>query len=129
MLRGAIEVATPKRIAGWMISSAGTLSDKVVLAFSGARCVGAGSVSVFRPDLVAPDLGDGFSGFDFAIELRDGESVESVVVKLELCDAALIQAASEVVARAARPAVLTTPMHRHDAQERRGAALPLARRA
>ena len=116
MLRGAIEIARRDRVSGWLISAAGPLRGETVLAFVGRRCVGSGQVSVFRADLNAPDLGDGFSGFDFPIELQDGEAVESVVIRLELCDPVLVQDGSQVVASSAlRPTDFTMPVQRRGA--------------
>ncbi len=97
MIRGAIEVAQKDRVAGWIYCEAETLRERLVLAFSGARCVGAGKVDRFRKDLFEADLGDGYCGYDFAINLEIGETIGSVVVKLQNSDAALISGESLIV--------------------------------
>ena len=51
VIRGAIEVAQDKLVSGWIYSSVVGLRDTLVLAFSGARCVGSGRVEIFRQDL------------------------------------------------------------------------------
>ena len=97
MIRGAIEIADPKRVVGWMVSSAASLRGKTVLAFSGEQCVGSGMVEVFRGDLLRANLGDGYAGFDFPIALLPDQDAASVVVRLENSDAAILQAGCEVV--------------------------------
>ena len=97
MLRGAIEVADQSHVSGWIVSSAGQLRGHVILAFSGKRCVGAGTVEIFRQDLLMANVGDGYAGFDFPIELAADQDPASVVVRLKLCDAVLLQAGCEVV--------------------------------
>ena len=110
MIRGAIEVAEPERVAGWIVSSAASLRGQIVLAFSGANCVGAGTVSVFRRDLLLANLGDGHAGFDFPIALLSDQDVASVVIRLEHCDAAILQAGCEVVR--AEPAKVSNRLRR-----------------
>ena len=91
MIRGSIEVASHTHISGWIHAETGTARDRLILAFAGERCVGAGKVDRFRRDLLDANLGDGYCGFDFPIKLNDGEAVGSVIVKLQNSDAALIQ--------------------------------------
>jgi hypothetical protein len=69
----------------------------LILAFVGDRCVGAGKVDRFRKDLFDAQLGDGHCGFDFAIKLNDDEPTAAVTVKLQNCDAALIQPEARLV--------------------------------
>jgi len=97
VIRGAIEVATPTLVSGWIYCKAASLRDHLVLAFVGARCVGTGKVEIYRKDLHEAKLGDGYCGFHFPIALKDGEQPASVVVRLQESDAALIQSASRVV--------------------------------
>jgi hypothetical protein len=97
MIRGAIEVATPALVSGWIYCKAATLRDNLVLAFVGTRCVGSGRIEIFRKDLLDAKLGDGFGGFHFPIALHEGEAPASVVVRLQDSDASLIQAKSRVV--------------------------------
>ncbi len=97
MIRGAIEIAEPARVVGWIVSSATSLRGQTVLAFSGVQCVGAGAVNVFRQDLLMADLRDGHAGFDFPIALSSDQDIASVVIRLEHCDAAILQAGCEVV--------------------------------
>jgi hypothetical protein len=84
-------------VAGWIYCSADVVHDKLILAFVGARCVGAGKVDRFRQDLLDAKLDAGFCGFDFAIDLAPGENLGAVVVKLQNADAALIQHTSRLV--------------------------------
>jgi hypothetical protein len=97
MIRGSIEVARRTQVSGWIHAELGTVRDRLILAFSGDRCVGAGKVDRFRKDLLEAKLGDGYCGFDFPIILNDDEGAGSVIVKLQNSDAALIQAASRLV--------------------------------
>ena len=97
MIRGSIEVAQSTRVAGWIYSSADTVRDKLILAFVGQRCVGAGKVDRFRKDLLEAKLGDGYCGYDFPIKLNDDENLGAVVVKLQNADAALIQSTSRMI--------------------------------
>jgi hypothetical protein len=97
MIRGALEVANQVEVSGWLYSSQLDLRGTVVLAFSGGRCLGAGSIEVFREDLLAAQLGDGMHGFRFPIDGR-GVDPGSIVVRLEGSDLTLLQPYS-VVAR------------------------------
>ncbi len=72
-------------------------------------CVGAGMVEVFRRDLLMANLGDGYAGFDFPIALAEGQDIASVVIRLEQCDAAILQAGSKVVRAQAEAAVQPQP--------------------
>jgi hypothetical protein len=91
MLRGSIEIAHRNRVSGWIYSSSAPVRDKLILAFVGERCVGAGKVDRFREDLLEAKLGDGYCGYDFPIHLNDGENLGAVVIRLQNSDAALIQ--------------------------------------
>ena len=97
MIRGSIEVAQRTHVSGWIHADTGTVRDRLILAFAGARCVGAGKVDRFRADLLEAELGDGYCGFDFTIKLDDDEAVGSVVVRLQNSDAALIQRDSVLI--------------------------------
>jgi hypothetical protein len=97
MIRGSIEIASRAQISGWIYAEPGTVRDRLILAFVGERCVGAGKVDLFRKDLFDAQLGDGFCGFDFAIKLNDDEATASVIVKLQNSDAALIQRDTRVL--------------------------------
>lgn len=97
MIRGCIEVAEATRVAGWIYAGSESLRDRLVLAFVGTRCAGAGKVDRFRKDLLDAGLGDGYCGFDFAVHLEPDETPGSLVVRLQNSDAALIQPASRVV--------------------------------
>jgi hypothetical protein len=91
LIRGSIEVARRNRVAGWIYSSAEPLRDKLILAFVGQRCVGAGKVDRFRKDLLEAKLGDGYCGYDFPIVLHDDENLGAVVIRMQNSDAALVQ--------------------------------------
>ncbi len=91
VIRGSIEIARRAQVAGWIHADSGTVRDRLILAFAGTRCVGAGKVDRFRRDLLDAELGDGYCGFDFPIKLNDDEAVGSVIVRLQNSDAALIQ--------------------------------------
>ena len=99
MIRGAIEVVTEERISGWIYSGAVLASGTLALAFCGSRCVGSGKISLFRQDIADAGLGDGYSGFDFNISLKPDEDVASIVIKLQLCDFALLQRTSIVTSQ------------------------------
>jgi hypothetical protein len=96
VIRGAIEVATPTLVSGWIYSKHLSLRDHLVQAFVGPRCVGAGRVEIYRKDLHEAKLGDGYCGFHFPINLEPDEHPASVVVRLEESDASLMQPASRV---------------------------------
>jgi len=97
MMRGSIEVAHRNRVAGWIYSSSDTVRDKLIMAFVGVRCVGAGKVDRFRKDLLEAGLGDGFCGYDFPIVLEAGENLGAVVIRLQNADAALIQSNTRLI--------------------------------
>ncbi len=96
VIRGAIETAQDRLVSGWIYCKAHPLRDQLVLAFSGARCVGTGKVEIFRKDLADAGLGDGYCGFHFPVALEKGEHPASLVVRLADSDMALIQAGSRV---------------------------------
>ena len=54
-------------------------------------------MEVFRRDLLMANLGDGYAGFDFPIALSEGQDLASVVIRLEHCDAAILQSGTSVV--------------------------------
>jgi hypothetical protein len=91
MIRGSIEVARRTQVSGWIYAETGTVRDRLILAFAGDRCIGAGKVDRFRKDLLEAKLGDGYCGFEFPIKLNDDESLGAVIVKLQNSDVALIQ--------------------------------------
>ena len=97
MIRGSIEIVQRTQIAGWIYAETGSVRDRLILAFVGDRCVGAGKVECFRKDLFDAQLGDGYCGFDFFIKLDDEESTAAVTVKLQNSDAALIQRHARLV--------------------------------
>jgi hypothetical protein len=96
VIRGAIEVATPTLVSGWIYCKPISLRDQLVLAFVGTRCVGTGKVEIYRKDLHEAKLGDGYCGFHFPIALQGGEQPAAVVVRLQESDASLLQANSRV---------------------------------
>jgi hypothetical protein len=91
MIRGSIEVARRTQVSGWIYAETGTVRDRLILAFAGDRCVGAGKVDRFRKDLLEAKLGDGYCGFEFPIKLNDDERLGAVILKLQNSDVALIQ--------------------------------------
>jgi hypothetical protein len=97
VIRGSIEIVRRDHISGWIHAETGTLRDRLVLAFAGDRCVGAGKADRFRKDLLDAALGDGCCGFDFPIVLRDDDRLGSVTIRLQNSDAALIQRTTRLV--------------------------------
>lgn len=97
MIRGSIELARRTRIAGWIYAEAGGVRDRLVLAFAGERCVGAGKVDRFRKDLLDAALGDGYCGFDFPIDLDEADDLGAVTIKLQNSDVALIQRTARLI--------------------------------
>ncbi len=53
------------------------------------------------------NLGDGYAGFDFPIALSEGQDIASVVIRLDHCDAAILQSGTAVVRSQAEAPVLT----------------------
>jgi hypothetical protein len=96
VIRGAIEVATPTLVSGWLYCKLVSLRDQLVLAFVGPRCVGTGKVEIYRKDLHEAKLGDGYCGFHFPIALQPGEVPAAVVVRLQESDVSLLQPNSRV---------------------------------
>ena len=97
MIRGSIEVARRTQVSGWIHAESGPVRDRLILAFAGERCVGAGKVDRFRKDLLEAKLGDGYCGFDFPIRLNDDEKLGAVSVKLQNADVALLQRTTRLV--------------------------------
>jgi hypothetical protein len=97
MIRGSIEVARRTQVSGWIYAETGTVRDRLILAFAGDRCVGAGKVDRFRKDLLEAKLGDGYCGFDFPIKLNDDEALGAVIIKLQNSDVALIQRDTKLI--------------------------------
>ena len=69
MLRGAIELATPVRVSGWIYTAVTSMEGLLVQAFVDSECVGEGTLGLPRDDLAAAGLGDGRCGFSFPISL------------------------------------------------------------
>ena len=103
MIRGAIDLVTNDRVQGWLFSSEVSLRDRTVLAFVGRRCVGAGTLGVFRNDLKAAGLGDGYSGFAVRITLAGPAELSSIVIRLENSDLTLLQPETAVISAKVAP--------------------------
>lgn len=91
MIRGAIETIDDQHIQGWVYSPIAPVRGLKLLAFHGNRCAGAGVVDIFRADLVAAGLGDGFGGFRFGYSLRPGEYARRLTLRFENSDFDLLQ--------------------------------------
>ena len=91
-------MADDTHVAGWLYSPSMDLHGKVVLAFSADRCIGVGTIEIFREDLLTAGLGHGKHGFRFPIDAR-GVVPGSVVVRLEGSDLSLLHGGSQVLAR------------------------------
>ena len=96
MIQGAIEVANKLTVQGWLYCSALPLRGTVVLAFVDDRCVGSGTIDLFRQDLKEAGLGDGYSGFAIPIMLSNPTEVKSLVVRIENSDLTLLQKGASV---------------------------------
>lgn len=96
MIKGAIEAVSPQGVSGWMYSSALKLRDALVLAFVGEACVGSGRLDRFRQDLADVGFDDGYLGFSFPIALPAGADTAAVVVRLDGCEAVLVQRRSRI---------------------------------
>jgi hypothetical protein len=103
MIRGALEVADDKIVAGWLYSATIDLNGRLVQAFSAGRCIGTGKIELFRADLKAVGFGHGKYGFHFPID-TSGVEPGSTVVRLEGSDLSLLHGASKVVAGKLAPA-------------------------
>lgn len=99
MILGAIEEVEPNAVAGWIYVRNADLRDATVLAFLDSQCVGSGRVGLFREDLKAAGLGDGHLGFRFGITLPRPADALRVTVRLEGCEAVLLQADAHVGSR------------------------------
>lgn len=109
MMRGAIDLVQPQRIAGWIYCGPVATAAPTVLAFVDGRCVGAGRIDLVREDLKQAGLGDGRLGFSFPIQVADEADLARVVVKLEGSDFALLQKGAKVARREAGPERLADP--------------------
>ncbi len=114
MLRGAIDLATPTRLGGWVFCEGVSLRDHTVLAYLDDICIGTGRIDKFRQDLADAGLGDGLLGFNFAIGLEQPEDLARVVIRLDGSDAVILQSQGRIAAAALEPkaAVLPLPTHR-----------------
>ncbi|MFZ4407539.1 MAG: hypothetical protein ACOYOH_09365 [Paracraurococcus sp.] len=99
MIRGNVDNVTETSIAGWVYADTASVRDRMVLAFVGDQCVGAGRVEHFRQDLADAGLTDGVLGFDFPILLAAADDRPRVTVRLEGSDAVLLQPGSCVASR------------------------------
>ena len=97
MIRGALETASRSNVSGWLYSKAFNLHGQLLLAFAGKRHVGSGRIELFRKDILEAGLGDGYSGFYFPVDLRPSEHPESITIRLEACDLALLHPASVIL--------------------------------
>lgn len=97
MFKGAVEGVTEEAAFGWMYSSTEGLRDRLVLAFHGEKCIGAGRIEIFREDLASAGLGDGYLGYHFGIDSPGRSALREVVLRLDGSDAVFIQRGSRVV--------------------------------
>jgi hypothetical protein len=97
MIRGAIEIANRSIISGWLYGEGIALRGQLVLAFVGKRHVGTGKIELFRKDIKDAGLGDGYSGFYFPVTLLPGEQPETIVVRLDQSDLALLHKESAII--------------------------------
>jgi hypothetical protein len=96
MIRGAIEVAGPTSVIGWMYCADLSLTDQTVVAYISDRSIGSGKIDIYRPDLHRVGLNDGMCGFNFRVRTVDGDPLGSIVVKLQKCDMFLAQRGSSI---------------------------------
>lgn len=96
IMRGAIDQVSVDNVAGWLYSEAGPLRGHTVLALIDDECVGAGTVDIFRPDLMDAGLGDGYSGFDIRIIVPRAGDEQRLVVKLDGSDLVLLQPSARI---------------------------------
>lgn len=104
MIRGAIESVIGNKISGWIYAPAESFRGSKVLAFVDEECVGGGVVELYRPDLAAAGLGDGYLGFSFWVTLRSRRDAGRIVIRLEGSDAVLLQRQSRVADGAVKEA-------------------------
>lgn len=102
MIRGAIEVASPTIVSGWIYCSEFDLQGQSVFGYVGKRCIGSGKIYIYRKDLHDAGLGDGMCGFHFQVKLEDGEALDSIVVRLHKSDLFLAQPSSVITGGTAR---------------------------
>lgn len=83
MIRGHIDFVSRTRVEGWILGEGVPLAGATVLAFVDEACVGAGTVDVFRQDLVDAGLGDGIAGFGFSIWLEPWQDARILDIRLD----------------------------------------------
>jgi hypothetical protein len=91
MIRGAIEVAGPGSVVGWIYCAEISLTDQTVVAYIGDRSIGSGKIDIYRLDLHKVGLGDGMCGFNFRVRTIEGDNLGSIVVRLQKSDLFLTQ--------------------------------------
>ncbi len=97
MIRGAVEQVSSSAVSGWIYAGEDSVNGKLILAFVGKECVGAGRVEIFRQDLFDAGLGDGFLGYSFPIKLHSSADAGSVLIRLDSDEAFFIYKASIVI--------------------------------
>lgn len=90
-IRGAIELVLNDLVAGWISSTTRDLRDARVLAFLGTDCIGAGNISIHRPDIEAVGFGNGWAGFAVPTGQVPDARLNEVYVKLEGEDLILVR--------------------------------------
>lgn len=96
MIIGTIETCSEGEIGGWIHSRSADLRGETVLAYLDGICVGSGVIGLFREDLLAAGLDDGYLGFRFAVTFDRPSDCGRVVVALANSQAVLLQQGATV---------------------------------
>jgi hypothetical protein len=102
MIRGAIEVAGPGSVVGWMYCADVPLIGQTVVAYIGDRSIGSGKIDLYRPGLHRVGLGNGTCGFNFRVRTTEADNLGSIVVRLQRSDLILAQPGRVIMDGAAK---------------------------
>ena len=86
MIKGNIDFFSHTEVRGWVHSQNFSADDIEVSAYVKDLCVGQGTLDVYRQDLIEAGLGDGWSGFEFKIQIPFDADIRDFNIRLPDCD-------------------------------------------
>lgn len=86
MIKGNIDFFSYTEVRGWIHSQNFSADNTEVSAYVKDLCVGQGTLDVYRQDLVEAGLGEGWSGFEFKIQIPFDVDIRDFIIRLPHCD-------------------------------------------
>jgi hypothetical protein len=90
MIKGNIDFISQSSVRGWIHIPSLSYTGIEIGAYVKNHCVGRGLVDVYRQDLAEIGLGNGWSGFDFKINVFNRSDLLVLDIRIDNCDFVLL---------------------------------------